>query len=177
MLVRWADLATPETELAALREIFFQSSSRTVFASEREREAFLEKWTAYYIDHCPADLWLWREKGGEVSGYLTGCHDSAGARQQFEAIASYGVFADKFSDFPAHFHVNCRNGHRNCGVGARLVDVFAGECLVAGLPGVHIVTAPSARNVGFYHRQGFDCCEQRSWNGVPLLFMGRRLTV
>ncbi|WP_042695357.1 GNAT family N-acetyltransferase, partial [Azospirillum sp. B506] len=80
-------------------------------------------------------------------------------------------FADHFAAYPAHFHVNVRPGWREHGLGRRLVDRFAEDCRVDGLPGLHLVTAAFARNVEFYHRAGFtDACQRG-----PLLFLGRRL--
>lgn len=170
-------LALPDRApaLAALEYIFFESSSRTEFDSEAERQSFLDRWTQYYLDRAPEHVWLWREANGEFSGYVTGCLDSAAAEPLFQRIPSYKLFEDRFSEFPAHLHVNCRSARRNLGIGAGLVDTFIDECQAAGTAGVHIVTAPEARNVKFYERVGFTEREIRAYQGRPLLFMGRRL--
>jgi len=173
--VRLSYLASPAAALEALTAIFFESSSRTAFTSSQERQNFLERWTGFYLSHYPEDVWLWREADGSFAGYLTGCRDSAGAAPLYEAVPGYAVFEDCFRAFPAHLHVNCRNDRRNLGIGARLVERFAADCREDGLAGVHIVTAPTARNVGFYRRAGFTEQVVRDFSGRSLLFMGRRL--
>ena len=89
----------------------------------------------------------------------------------FQAGAKYEVFADLFPAFPAHLHVNTRPDRRDRGLGARLVEAFAGECRAAGLAGLHVVTGAEARNRPFYARLGFTRAVERG----PLLFLGRPL--
>ncbi|MEI8395777.1 MAG: N-acetyltransferase [Rhodospirillaceae bacterium] len=174
-LVRLSDLAEPGPALAALEAIFFESSVRTEFAAADERRGFFERWTAYYLEHCRRDVWFWRDADGGIAGYLTGCRDSAAAAGIYAALPAYALFEDCFVEYPAHLHVNCFGTRRNVGIGARLIERFALECREAGLPGLHVVTGPGARNVGFYHRVGFTEHKVRAWQGRPLLFMGRSL--
>ncbi len=173
--VRLSDLTDGSAAVAALTEIFFESSSRTEFSSPQERQNFLERWTSFYLKRYPEDVWFWREADGGFAGYLTGCRDSAGAAALYESVPGYAVFEDCFGAFPAHLHVNCRNERRNSGFGARLVEHFAASCREDGLAGVHIVTAPTARNAGFYRRIGFTEEVVRSFGNRSLLFMGRPL--
>ena len=173
--IRLTALPDRGAAVAALERIFFESSSRTEFASEQDRLSFFERWTSYYLDHRPEYVWLWMESDGGFSGYLTGCLDSAAAGPLYESLASYTVFEDRFAEFPAHLHVNCRSARRNVGIGAGLVDTFINDCVAAGVAGVHVVTAPGARNVRFYNRVGFTERVTRAYLGRPLLFMGRRL--
>ncbi len=171
VLVRLPDLPDRAAALAALAEIFFLSTTRTSFASAAERAAFLDRWTGWYVERAAADVWFARDADGAILGYLTGCKDSAGAEELARRIPKYEVFADRFADFPAHLHVNVRPGHRDRGIGRRLVDAYAADCLADGLPGLHLVTGAFARNVAFYRRAGFTRAAQRG----PLLFLGRRL--
>jgi GNAT superfamily N-acetyltransferase len=173
--IRLSGLADPAPALTALRDIFFESSSRTVFASDEDRQAFFRRWTSFYLERCPEDVWFWREPPDGFAGYLTGCRDSAGADRLFAEVPGYAVFAGCFADFPGHFHVNCRAGRRGQGLGARLVGTFVEDCRGAGLAGLHLVTAPEARNVGFYRRLGFTVTLNRPFANRSLLFMGRSL--
>jgi GNAT superfamily N-acetyltransferase len=175
--VRLVDLADPGPALAALEEIFFESAARTGFASDRERREFLARWTAVYLEHYRDDVWLWREGNGAIAGYLTGCQDSAAAGRLYDTIPGYGVFEGCFEAFPAHLHVNCRGDRRGLGIGARLVEAFAGACRSMGRRGLHVVTGPGLRNVRFYDRIGFGYRQLGTWLGRPLLFMGRSLAM
>jgi GNAT superfamily N-acetyltransferase len=170
-LLRLTELSNRTAALRALEEIFFLSALRSGFASGEERAAFFRTWTGWYIDHAPADVWFALDGAGVILGYLTGCKDSAGAGGLADTIPKYGLFADLFADFPAHLHVNVRPGHRDGGIGRRLVDRFAADCAAGGVPGVHLVTGAEARNVAFYKRAGFTDAHPRG----PLLFLGRRL--
>ena len=173
--IRLSALADPAPALAALERIFFESASRTEFASADERSAFFARWTSFYLERCRDDVWFWREPDGILSAYLTGCRDSAGAAPLYQSLPAYALFESSFVAFPAHLHVNCRGDRRNLGIGGRLIDVFAEECRRAGLTGVHVVTAPEARNVRFYQRAGFTERVLRAFSGRPLLLLGRRL--
>ncbi len=174
-LVRLTDLADPAPAVRALEEIFFESSSRTEFASASERERFYRRWTHFYLTRCQTDVWFHQDGQGDISGYLTGCRDSGAARDLFDELPAYALFETYFPAFPAHLHVNCRADRRGQGIGAALVEAFAADCRSAGLAGVHLVTAPGARNVGFYHRLGFTRRESRPFGNRTLLFLGRPL--
>lgn len=170
-ILRLTEAPDRAVALAALEEIFFLSTTRTEFASPDERAAFLKTWTGWYVENAADDILLAVEDGGLVVGYLTGCRDSAGAAELARTIPKYDTFADRFTAFPAHFHINVRPGWRDRGIGRLLVDEFAEACRQAGIPGVHLVTGAFARNVDFYHRAGFTEGTQRG----PLLFLGRPL--
>ena len=170
-LERLTDLTDRGAVLTGLEEIFFASTTRTEFASTADRAAFLATWTGWFVDNAPRDIWMAVAADGQIAGYLTGCKDSAGSVELARRIPKYEVFADHFAAYPAHFHINVRPGWREHGLGRRLLDRFAEDCRADGLPGVHLVTAVFARNVGFYQRAGFTEACQRG----PLLFLGRRL--
>lgn len=170
-LERLTDLTDRGAALAGLEEIFFASSTRTEFASDTDRAAFLATWTGWFVAEAPRDIWMAVAGDGQIIGYLTGCKDSSGSVELARRIPKYEVFADHFAAYPAHFHVNVRPGWREHGLGRRLVDRFAEDCRADGLPGVHLVTAVFARNAEFYRRAGFtDACQRG-----PLLFLGKRL--
>ncbi|PWC36344.1 GNAT family N-acetyltransferase [Azospirillum sp. TSO35-2] len=172
-LERLTALPDRRAALAALEEIFFASTTRTEFASDAERAAFLDTWTGWFVTQAPDDVWmaLAGDDDRRIVGYLTGCKDSAGAVDLARRIPKYDVFADHFAAYPAHFHINVRPGWRDHGLGRRLIDRFVEDCAADRLPGVHLVTAVFARNVDFYQRAGFTNACQRG----PLLFLGRCL--
>ncbi len=158
-----------------VEEIFFRSAARLDFASEQDKRDFLARWTGFYLESEPEGIFLAMAADRRVAGYLTGCADSRGASRLYRDIPYYSLFEDCFEAFPAHFHVNCHPDFRNQGVGTRLVEAYLAHCARAGLPGVHVVTAPGARNVTFYHRCGLDFALRRSWQGRQLLFLGAKL--
>jgi GNAT superfamily N-acetyltransferase len=162
-------------ELAAIREIFFVSSSRQSFASDEEREKFFETWTGYYFKNSSDLILLDRDEQG-VRGYLMGCLDSHQASAFYkERLKSYAVFEDLFSRFPAHLHINVHPRARNRGVGAKLIADFIALLRAKNVRGLHIVTSPDSANREFYKRNGFTFAETRSWQKHSLLFMGQKL--
>ena len=159
----------------AVEEIFFLSAARQGFATAQDRREFLVRWTGYYHECEPEGVFLGISKDGRVAGYLTGCADSKGASRLYRDIPHYRLFEDCFEAYPAHFHVNCHPDFRNRGIGTQLVGAYQAQCARAGLPGVHVVTAPGSPNVAFYRRCGLDFAVERSWQGRQLLFLGMRL--
>lgn len=169
--VRLTDVPDPAVALAAVRMIFFQSSSRTEFADAAARDRFFATWAGWYLDHAPRDVWLLPDGNGGYAGYLTGWRDSAAADGPGRVIPKYGVFADLFAVFPAHLHINLAPQYRGRGLGGRLIGAFTTDCRTAGLAGVHVVTGVGARNAAFYARAGFTHAVERA----PLLFLGKPL--
>ena len=163
--------------LNRVREIFFLSSNRKKFASEDERDDFFKTWTDYYFKFCP-ELILFDHDGAKIRGYLMGCADSASAELFYrDRLKSYAVFANLFSRFPGHLHINVHPDGRSQGVGARLIAQFEEILKKRGVRGLHIVTSPESANTAFYLRNGFSYKEIRDWQNHSLLFMGKTLTV
>ncbi len=158
-----------------IEEIFFLSASVQCFRSAADRQRFAKSWTGYYRDREPDLIFVQRSSGGPIAGYLMGCRDSAQATPLFKDIPSYALFSDMFNAYPGHFHVNCHPNFRNLGVGTELVTEFLAFCRESAIPGVHIVTANGARNVGFYEKLGFGHTARRPWRDRELLFMGQFL--
>ena len=158
-----------------IEEIFFLSASVRRFRTAADSQRFVESWTGYYREREPDLIFVHRSPDGPVAGYLMGCRDSTRSTQLFKDIPSYAVFSDLFSTYPGHFHVNCHPDYRSKGVGTELVTGFLELCREAAIPGVHIVTADGARNVGFYERLGFGRTARRPWRDRELLLMGRSL--
>ncbi len=171
-------LVGPETGLetwAGIAEIFFLSAAKQSFQSQQEKSDFLARWTGYYRDDEPESTLIAQAQDGTLAGYLTGCRNSAAAARLFRDIAYYSVFQDLFAGYPAHFHINCHPSQRGQGLGTGLAAAFIDLCAKEGREGIHVVTAPEARNVSFYRRLGFDREELRPWQERDLLFMGRKL--
>ena len=158
-----------------IEAIFFEAARRQDFPSTAERDAFCDRWLGYYRAESADHIYLALDGDGAVAGYLTGCLDSTAATRLFEDLPHYHLFADRFTAFPAHLHVNCRFGHRGQGLGSRLVETFCADCKERGIAGVHVVTAAEARNAAFYRRLAFSAELIRPWRDRDLLFLGREL--
>lgn len=173
----YSDIEAPEPLRRQIEEILLVSANPRRVADEASRSAFLARWLTPYLEAYPAQLLLALDEAGDgaVLGVLNGCLDSAGATVFRDLHPYYRLFADLYQAYPAHFHVNCDPDHRGRGVGRRLVQTFVALCRAAGLPGVHLVTAPGLRNVGFYRRNGFTEALERSEAGHSYLFLGQRL--
>lgn len=156
-------------EMPAFREIFFLTSSRQRFSSAEEKERFFEKWTRYYLESEPDLIFLAKDENEKVLGYLTGCVRSGKMNDVDE------LFADQFSRFPAHLHINCHPDAQGKGCGSRLMAEFIRVLHERKIAGVHIVTSPIAENRRFYLKNGFNFELIRAWKERPLLFMGRDL--
>jgi GNAT superfamily N-acetyltransferase len=141
---------------AQMEAIFFEASSRAVFASPAERAAFRERWLGRYLAGGNDVVLIAEAEKGVVAGYLVGAVEDPAGQDRF---ADIGYFRTAFRDlcqcYPAHLHINLAAGFRSRGIGVRLIDAFAEAAAEAGAPGMHVVTAKGVRNVGFYMRCGF----------------------
>lgn len=161
---------------AKIREIFFLSADpKNISDDQTKNDAFFAKWTGYYFSYEPQMILLAWE-GDKLLGYMMIGTNSRKALAYYDTKnPSYRVFADKFDEFPAHLHMNCHPSARGQGTGTFLVEDACARLSKVGLKGLHLVTSPSQRNVGFYRRNEFATEVQREWKGFPLLFMGRKL--
>ena len=166
---------TTDATLGAIERIFFASAGRTAFADAAERNAFRERWLGRYLEHDRAHVFLAREPGGAVAGYLVGCLEDPARTERFSDITFYPGFADLTVRYPAHLHINLDPEWRSQGIGARLIDAFVQQAARAGAAGMHVVTAGAARNVGFYRRCRFVPLREAQWNGNTVLLLGRDL--
>ncbi len=170
---RLSELDIRAQAVADLREIFFLTSSRTIFSSPTAKEEFFQSWTKYYLDNCADEVFLAFENT-RVMGYLTGCIDSQTA-SKYLRHQSMELFNDLFRKYPAHLHINTHPSAQGKGYGTDLIKRFIEKLKSQNIGGVHIVTSPGAANVNFYIKNGFDYQKQRLLNNTPLLFMGLTL--
>ena len=109
-------------------------------------------------------------------GYLTGCDNSLSALDFYrDRVASYQIFEEHFSAFPAHLHINCLPEYQGIGIGKKLMERFFCDLSARQVRGVHIITSGEARNIGFYHRLEFDFVAEKDFCGSRLRFMGKLL--
>lgn len=169
-------LVLPE-DLSAFKNIFFLTSTRKNFSSEKEKELFFEKWTSYYTRVCWKELFgVYSLKTSELVGYLTGCSNSASAKTHLkEQNATYLLFESEFKRFPAHLHINIHPDHQGKNLGRALMDSFKKILVHQRISGLHIVTDPRARNVSFYQRNGFLYQIEKSHQERSYLLMGCNL--
>ncbi|MEY2987909.1 MAG: hypothetical protein RJB13_1430 [Pseudomonadota bacterium] len=155
--------------------IFFSSSSRQNFKSENERNHFRFKYLDWYrINN--ADLhFVALNSHGEVLGYVCGTPDTKKANELFEFHPWFEQLTSHFDSFPAHLHINLAETARGLGIGSLLIETLESSLKSRSVHGVHIVTSPDARNVGFYKKNGYNFETVLQWKNAHLLFMGKQL--
>ena len=155
--------------------IFFEASGRT-FEPGAERDAFRERWLGRYLDSGTDEVFLALAADGTVAGYLVGDVRDPAEQTRFNDIGYFRAeFAHLCRQYPAQLHINLAPAFRNRGIGARLIEAFAERARAAGAPGMHVVTGEGMRNVRFYQRCGFAEQGSTTWNGRPIVFLGRSL--
>ena len=161
--------------LAQVDAIFFEASGRTL-APGPGREAFRERWLGRYLRGGSDALILALEGEDRVAGYLVGAVDNPGLQDRFADISYFrSDFAELCRHFPAHLHINLDPAFRGRGIGARLIEAFAGYAAGQGAPGMHAVTGKGLRNVRFYERCGFREEGATRWGGRDIVLLGRPL--
>jgi GNAT superfamily N-acetyltransferase len=112
---------------------------------------------------------------GRAVGYVVSCHANPARSPRFAGLTYFQAFAAACARFPAHLHINLTEAARGGGIGARLIEACAADAAAAGLSGIHVVTSATARNVGFYRRNGFHEVDSAERNGNRVVFLGREL--
>lgn len=176
MKLDWLIEHEVEAVKPSLKDIFFLSADpRNVTTDAAKNEAFFQKWTSYYFQN-RADWMLLAWEGDRLLAYLMCEPDSWRALAHYEKVnPSYRIFEDLFPQFPAHLHMNAHPEARGHGVGSQLIEAVCARLIQDRVPGIHLVTSPSQRNVGFYRKNHFSFEESREWRSYPMLFMGRSL--
>ncbi len=170
------DAAERHPELIAQVEaIFWQTAART-YPLGPERDAFRERWLGRYLQGGTDVVLLALAGEGTVAGYLVGAVEDPAPQPRFADIGYFRTdFVELTKRFPAHLHINLDAAFRSQGIGAQLIEAFAGHARRAGAPGMHAVTGKAMRNVGFYIRCGFTERATVPWNGHEIVFLAREL--
>lgn len=164
-------LATKK-DLEELREIFFESSSRKDFKDDADKNHFFEKYLGLYLRRFPEYFWVARE--GRILGYMAGAPVTRDP--ELYGIQSHlSTFESYFQEYPAHLHVNFHPDARGMGLGSKLFSELEKQLQETGIRGIHIMTGPDSRNKSFYHRLGFTFEVTLSYQGTPILLMGKSL--
>lgn len=171
--------ADPETHRAA-EAVFWETAYTAQFDSPRERDAFERRYFSYYRELAPELFLIARDAEGATLGYICAVADTRAHRELYALAAHVPLFDDLYTDYPSHLHINLTARARGRGVGGLLIADLEQRLLAAGSTGLHLVTSPGARNVRFYHRNGFTDAVERELNDqegtVALLFLGKPLS-
>lgn len=175
---------------AAAEAVFWETANTTCFGSAEELLQFRRKYFDYYWEVAP-ELFLpalTEAEGGTLDppgpgalGYLCAVADTREHPELFDLADHIPLFADLYERYPAHLHINLTAASRGHGLGGRLIAVLEERLRDRGIAGLHLVTDPGARNVGFYRKNGFRDEVLRSLSPadggdrLSLLFMGMRL--
>lgn len=170
-----SDECDPITSVKNLKDIFFRTSEKGAALTGGAREEFFYNWAGWYAEAVPKCTLLARNKDRTIIGYLVGCLNSRSARALYDRLFYYKAFADCYTEYPCHFHVNCDPNFQGMGVGTALVKRFISITQEAGELGVHLVTGASAGNRTFYEGMGFVECAHSRLNGHALVLLGKKL--
>lgn len=158
-----------------VEKIFFESSSKKTFSSPEEREAFRFKYLDWYAKHHPECFFIAIEDNTDALGYICGVVDTRTPEDLTLLHPWFALFADCFENFPSHLHINCGETSRGQGLGSTLLSVFENHMKSQNAAGIHLVTSPGARNVGFYDKNGYKFTKTSEWKGTTMLLMGKSL--
>ena len=158
--------------LEQARKIFYQSSTRTHFADRDEKAQFEFRYFGVYCKN-PQQVFL-AFSNESVIGYLVGTEVTTPEHYQLNP------YLESFKEiitqkFPAHLHINLSPETRGKGVGSRLLESFEAALRERNIPGVHLVTSSSARNLSFYERNHYRMKMNSETPTSTLVLMGKAL--
>lgn len=162
--------------LPQIQEIFFESSVVKEFSDATAKQEFYQKWLGVYIDHFSENCFVsLDESSNKVLGYIICCPDTL---KYFKAI--YGVEAlvwrDHYTEYPAHFHINCHSTSRGMGLGSKLLQHLENYLKEQGISGVHLTTAKGAENVSFYQKNRYQCVAEEQKHESTLILLAKKLS-
>ena len=160
-------------EIDFVNQIFFESSTISHFKNVKEREEFQYKYLDYYKIYFPRFFFVLCDD--KPLGYVCGVPEILKVKKLFELSPHLHAFKDLYKKFPAHLHINMSAESRGKGYGQLLIREFVNAIEQSGYEGVHIITNPTAKNVSFYEKCGFDFRQKSEYKESPLLFMGKHL--
>lgn len=155
-----------------IKDVFFLSTSKSVFDSPEQKEEFFNKWCGDYLRIYPQWFFLVINQDKKLLGYLSGVLNT-NEGLKFLRVPGIKYFLHLYDQFPAHLHINFHPDARGLGLGSILVRYYLDFLQERGVEGVHLITSPEAKNVNFYRRLGFVYVEEFSTEKMELLFMGR----
>ncbi len=172
--------ASSEADWDEMRAICVETSARAIPADQRE--AFGRLWIDPYRRWAPGWAYVARDQG-RVVGYLTGCASSAsffilsglfGPRPNLGANLRFPkrLLACLLWRYPAHLHVNVREGHRG-GTGRALMEHFERDVAAGGATGVHVFCGE--RPLGFYRKLGYEELGRIAVGDKNVFALGKRL--
>jgi ribosomal protein S18 acetylase RimI-like enzyme len=132
--------------------IFFETSAKVTFKDEIERLSFKYKYLDFYLDNYPQYCFAYLDSD-KVLGYIIAATKT---HQQLQDFEYYQNFEKCLNDFPAHLHINCSPASQGKGVGSKLWAHLKQKLESENIKGLHIITTPDARNIGFYTKNDFD---------------------
>lgn len=159
-------------DLAEVSAIFWETSTRKAFHDIEERVLFQQRYLNAYLEDGIA---LVARLDNHVVGYIIGVTDTLARIDILQHNPHMQSFQDFYQKYPAHLHINCTESVRGQGVGSELLLAFESELRLRGVLGVHLITGATARNVGFYVKNGFAHRVEGLWEGRPLLLLGKLL--
>lgn len=168
-------LLETEDEFFQVQEIFYESSSKKTFSSINERADFQYKYLDLYKIKYPGIFFVYKEKD-RVLGYICGAIDCNKDLELNELNPHFEKFKNCFNDYPAELHINCHVDSRGMGIGSQLIAYFENKLKEINICGVHLITAPEAKNVNFYRKNQYSFETNRDINGANLLLLGKSLT-
>jgi ribosomal protein S18 acetylase RimI-like enzyme len=158
VIVRYNELN--RIHLAEVENLFFINSNKD-FSSDKKRLEFKNKWLDSYINN--PDLFFVKIINEKIAGYINGAESTLSDISDFDLLTR---------SYPSHLHINVSTAYQSKGIGKELISYFKRHLANRGVLGVHIVTSPEARNVGFYRQNGFTDTETSSCQ--KYLFMGAK---
>jgi ribosomal protein S18 acetylase RimI-like enzyme len=163
--------------LESIETIFFNTSSKTDFASDFEKKQFKKKYLDYYLENYTEYFYVSIDND-VVIGYLCCCPNTL-KDDYFKNTFKYYhcIQNDKLLDYPAHLHINLTEKCRGRGIGSKLIEALNHDLVVRGVEGVHIFTTPENNNVHFYRKNLF--CDELTveYHNQNLLFLGRKISI
>lgn len=166
--------------------IFWQTSGRSTFSSDYERQSFYNGYLGYYLENY-GHLFLVAfanksshtsetpSKKFTVAGYICGAFGDKASKEASLFHPYLKAFQFAYEKYPAHLHINLCSKERGRGTGSLLLKEFENRLQEFSVRGVHLITLENAKNVSFYEKNGYMPIRTHNESSATLLCMGKTL--
>ncbi len=138
-------------------------------------ETVLHIYCRYYITKAKAFCFVPADENDVPVGYILCAPDRRAYKRDFlknevKAIREYSFIYSVFAlgelilslpfekRYPAHLHIDLKEGFRHMGIGSALMDALCAKLASAKIKGVMLsVSATNKNAISFYKKNGFEC--------------------
>lgn len=159
-------------DFGSVKNIFWLTSAKKNFDSDKEKIAFQNKYLDFYLEHSKFKGLVYVEDN-KVVGYIIGLHLMDA--KLINDIDSLVDFKEHLKNEPSELHINFDPAYQGGGRGSKLLKAY--EELIIDYDGneIFLITLAGARNESFYLNNGYQLKASKTMNTSSLVLLTKSI--